>query len=333
MILKSFIYPEVKIEEAVLIELINSKPIQRLKKIHVAGYHLVAGNHRDSTRYEHSVGVMHLLNLFGAKAEEQVAGLLHDISHTAFSHVSTYVLKDNYEGEEFHERKKQEFVEKTEIPQILKKYNIDQNYVLEDKNFSLLENDLPDICADRIDYSLRDSLIWQFASKDQIRKILKSLTTNEESFIFKDIRAASYFAELFFMLNQALYGSAYNAYFNHRFGNLLKEAISRGILSNDAWFTDDFTVLEILKKSGNPAIKKCLQEFDGKMVIYEDQESPQHTFSKKLRIVDPPILIRGKIERLSNLDGCYKDKIEKYRKEHPEHIMKLSCFKRKHPGA
>ena len=46
------------------------------------------------TRYEHSVGVMLLARRVGGGLREQVAALLHDVSHTAFSHVIDHVFHD-----------------------------------------------------------------------------------------------------------------------------------------------------------------------------------------------------------------------------------------------
>ena len=53
------------------------------------------------TRYEHSLGVMRLTQLLGGDLENQIAGLLHDISHTAFSHLVDYVLEN--EEEDYHD--------------------------------------------------------------------------------------------------------------------------------------------------------------------------------------------------------------------------------------
>lgn len=83
-------------EVPLLSELLNSQPVQRLKHINQYGIiQLVDSqghNNESYTRYDHSLGVLYLLNYFRAPFEEQVSGLLHDISHTAFSHVSDYLL-------------------------------------------------------------------------------------------------------------------------------------------------------------------------------------------------------------------------------------------------
>jgi len=88
MIVNDKLYAKVEITSPVLLELIKSKSMQRLKKIAQHGipnkyYHYAGGN-----RFDHCVGVMLLLKRLGTTEEEQVAGLLHDVSHTAFRTLS-----------------------------------------------------------------------------------------------------------------------------------------------------------------------------------------------------------------------------------------------------
>jgi len=79
MLIKDKIFGKVKINEPVLLELLKSPPILRLKSISQFGvpdkyYHI-----KNFNRYEHSMGVMILLRKLGATPEEQIAGLLHDV--------------------------------------------------------------------------------------------------------------------------------------------------------------------------------------------------------------------------------------------------------------
>ena len=44
-----------------------------------------------------------LLKKFGASTEEQIAGLIHDVSHSAFSHCIDYVLDEGSEKTHNHQ--------------------------------------------------------------------------------------------------------------------------------------------------------------------------------------------------------------------------------------
>ena len=120
MIINDRVYGIVEINEPVLIELINSKPVQRLKGINQAGASQYAIKGKTVSRYEHSVGVMLLLKKLGASLEEQIAGLLHDIPHTAFSHTIDFVFPNK--DHNFHERFHEKIIKESEIPEILERY-------------------------------------------------------------------------------------------------------------------------------------------------------------------------------------------------------------------
>ncbi len=185
------IYGGFEINEQVLIDLINSKAMQRLKGISQFGMPDEFYHKNGFSRYAHCVGVMLLLRKLGASLQEQVAGLLHDVSHTAFSHVIDWVIgdpeKENYQDEVFLQ-----FIEKSEIPSILEKHGYDYKKICDVESFSLLENNAPDICADRIDYSLRE--IADFESMENFKLILDSLTTFNGNIVFNSGNAAELFA-------------------------------------------------------------------------------------------------------------------------------------------
>src|SRR5438067_11128286 len=87
------IYGTYSITEPVIIELLEHPMMQRLQKVHQYGLDYYLNKPLEYNRYEHSLGVFVLLRRFGATKLEQVAGLLHDVSHTAFSHVADYLFK------------------------------------------------------------------------------------------------------------------------------------------------------------------------------------------------------------------------------------------------
>ncbi len=88
------VYGVMEFTDSAVKEIIGLPHFQRLKRIGAGG---LLGELKEKgryTRYEHSIGTMMLLQRLGARREEQIAGLLHDVSHTAFSHTIDYVLGD-----------------------------------------------------------------------------------------------------------------------------------------------------------------------------------------------------------------------------------------------
>jgi HD superfamily phosphohydrolase len=182
MIIIDRIYGEFKVD-GILEEIIRSKPVQRLKGIHQGGASYLVNPNWNVTRYEHSIGVMLLIKKLGGSLEEQIAGLLHDISHTAFSHVIDFVIEND--EEDYHEKIVKTVIEGSDIPNILNKYGYDyKEIVLDDSAWSILEQPAPNLCADRVDYTLRDMSAYGQISPQEVRQFLENLTVNDGKMFF-----------------------------------------------------------------------------------------------------------------------------------------------------
>ena len=86
------IFGTFEVTDSVLLELLETNAMQRLKGVQQAGICYFVKDPYSFTRYEHSVGVCMLCRMFGASLQEQVAALLHDASHTVFSHVGDFFI-------------------------------------------------------------------------------------------------------------------------------------------------------------------------------------------------------------------------------------------------
>lgn len=321
MMIYDVIWGNVDLQDNAIIKVIKHNAIQRLKRIWISTYGYLFDLKRNATRYDHSIGVYLLLKNFGASQMEQIAGLIHDVSHTALSHVSTYAFQGKYTGTEFHELQHKQFIESSGLSKLLLELGFDSNQLLHDSSYSLLENDLPDICADRIDYALRDGLHLQILSRQQVDQVLKSLKTHNKEFIFTDVASAFLYSFNFYLLNLMYYGSPAEAHFNNDFGNLVKYAVKNKILEESDWFTDDVILTNKLKESKNKQVQKGLAKYNNKLIVYEDAESPDFIFPKKIRIVDPKVLVNNKIKRLTELSPEYKKLIQEYQKNHTKHEL------------
>ena len=202
MLYTDAIYWDCDIQEPLILELINTPTLQRLKGIDQAGYFEPYFPGSSRSRFDHSVWVYLLLKKYWAPLEEQIAWLLHDVSHGAFSHCLDYVFAEWNQKEQNHQDNIFEtFIKKTDIPDILKKYNIDIDYIIDDTHFPLKETTLPDICADRIDYILRDASKYKKISIQQISYLLDHLTIQDRQRIFTDFVSAKTYTDMFYHLN------------------------------------------------------------------------------------------------------------------------------------
>ena len=134
--------------------IIGGPTFQRLRRVSQSGASKYAHAFKTVTRFEHSMGVYLLLCHLGATERERVAGLLHDISHTAFSHVIDIVFFS--EEQDFHEQIKDQFLARPDLKYALANLGYRVEDVSDEDSFTILEQPLPALCADRLDYFLRD---------------------------------------------------------------------------------------------------------------------------------------------------------------------------------
>lgn len=301
MKIKDFIYGEFEIIEPVLLELIKSKPVQRLKKISQYGvpteYYLFPG----FSRYDHSVGVMLLLRKLGSDLEEQVAGLLHDVSHTAFSHVVDWVSGD-ISKENFQDKNHSRIIKTSEIPKILKKYKLDTKKIVNLKNYPLLEKESPDLCADRIDYALREFKLW--LNPKIVNLCINNLIVENHEIVFKSKKIAKIFAEKFLVLQRKHWGSADVVIRYYYLSYILKIAIGKKIIFMDDLYIDDDYVMKKIKQSNNSKIQGIISKLEKKNKFKSLRIGKN--VKKKFRYVDPKFLEKGRLSRLSSEDTNFK---------------------------
>ena len=317
------VYGNVEIDESVILALINSKTLQRLKDIDQAGYfkpHFPGTAH---SRFEHSIGAYLLLKMYGAPLEEQIAGLIHDVSHSAFSHCIDYVLDAGSEKEHNHQDNVfDEFVRKSEIPKILKKHNLDLDYILDDQNFPLKERDLPDLCADRIDYSLRTAVV--FREIENGKYFIDNLLAENRQWIFKDFESAEKYAKLFLKLNTDYYAGLPSAVMFRTVGDYLRYALSKFYISETDLYTTDKIVLEKTEPriKADSKLSLLFDRMNNKIGFRNDPNDYTGKVFCKSRVVNPLCKHDGKIVRVSEVDPNWNDIIRR-ESEPKEYFLKF----------
>jgi len=305
MIYQDKIYGKIKIEEPVIMELLKSPAFKRLKEIYQMGYKDVWFPQAPHTRFEHSIGVFILLKKFGASFEEQLSGLIHDVSHTVFCHLGDYVFDSGSQRfHTFQDDIHKKFVLNTEIPKILRKHRFDINFILEERNFSLKKKVLPNLCADRIDYFLRDAFYFKELTKEKIKDTLNDFEIINDRWVFKDSNTARIFAKKFKKMNNLHWSGIKAALMFGTIAAAIKHGLKKGYLKEKDIFTTDKFILKMLNKFSkkdselNLLLKRARKKVAWKLSI---KNYDLHIFTKS-RAIDPLIKINDKIKRLSEID-------------------------------
>lgn len=312
------IFGSVDIDHPLVIDLIDLPVFQRLKGIDQAG-HPAYWRHYDlnirtenHNRFIHSVGVYLLLKRFNAPFLEQIAGLLHDISHTAFSHCADYIFPAGSGAEQnYQDNRHEQFIQNTTILTVLNYYGIDADYILNEDNFPLKERNLPDLCADRIEYSLRTAVVAGDLTAREAVSILERLKVHDQKWIFADLPSAKEFAELFRLMNQRYYTGPATAIMFQTVSDYIKRAIAKSYIRvSDLDDTDQEVLAKISRyHQVDPVLKKLFDRIEGRAPVSVCDADNIKVVCKS-RIVDPLFFSRGEIHRLSEDDSRWKSIVQ-----------------------
>jgi len=306
------LYGEAEITEPVILELIGCPTIQRLKGVDQAGYFEAHFPGTAHSRFDHSLGVYLLLKKYGAPLEEQIAGLIHDVSHAVFSHAIDYVLDAGSEKEQNHQDNIfDSFIKKSEIPQILKRHGFNPDYICDDNNFPLKERELPDLCADRIDYSLRDALAYGEITDGQ--NILDNLIVKNGQWIFRDFTGAQEYAKIFLKLNLKYYSGLVDAVGVRTVGDYLRYALEQKYITENDLYTTDKEVLTKIKSylTADARLKLLFRRMDNQVGFKNNPNDYDAKVFIKSRMVDPPCQYNGEIKRISEIEPEWQKIIER----------------------
>ena len=153
------------------LKIIDTPIFQRLRRIRqLSGAHLIYPG-AQHTRFEHSLGVMHIASMAGQALAEKgivssddiqnlrLAGLLHDIGHGPFSHLFEEIFEEKRKIS--HEDLGRDIILKTEIGDIISKNGFDKKLITKlafgDSKFQFMNEIISGaLSADIMDYLLRD---------------------------------------------------------------------------------------------------------------------------------------------------------------------------------
>uniref|UniRef100_A0A7C3YM10 HD domain-containing protein n=1 Tax=Geoglobus ahangari TaxID=113653 RepID=A0A7C3YM10_9EURY len=242
------IHGSIKLNEWQL-EIIDTPTFQRLRRIKQLGFaHLVypGANH---TRFEHSLGAMHVASKITNNEEIVAAALIHDIGHTPFSHSTENTLKKYLKSR--HEDIK-DIIKNSEIKDVLEKYGMNWKLVVKNVTKPPVSGVID---VDRIDYLLRDSHYTGVAYGiiDADRLLDKIVFDGREIYIERGgIRAA----ESFLISRYLMYSTVYY----HHVCRISKKMFERAL---DYMIRDGLLLAEDLRKMDDYDITCLMRGSEG----------------------------------------------------------------------
>ena len=295
------IYGSTVITEPVLEALMESASMQRLQGVLQHGITGLIGVTTPVSRFDHSVGAMLLVRRLGASLKEQVAALLHDVSHTAFSHVIDYVF-DSHDSQSYHDEQKETYVAHTELPQLLSQYGYDWRELVHEEDFPLLEQPAPRLCADRLDYFLRDSQDLGLATTADIQFALDHLVVAKGRIATDNIPAAQWLATTYIQADDASWSNFREVGLYELTAQAIKRGLATGAIGEGDFWQTDKPLWQALKAHEDAELQAILSQVSTQTEFAWDEEEPTFWVSTKIRSIDPDVVVDGVLRPLSTLD-------------------------------
>jgi hypothetical protein len=181
---------------------------------------------------------------------------------------------------------------------------------LEPDGYALLEQPLPDLCADRVDYALRD--MFPEVSGQEAGAFLECLVPTEAGIVVDDVEAALWFARLFRRANDTHWTDEQEAGAYWALAGAIRRAYEVGAFDDDDLFSTDDEAMERLRACDDAKVQGYLRLLTpGTRFHRVEGDGPCFTLRMKNRVVDPQVLEAGwdGPKRLSSISAKYAAEI------------------------
>jgi uncharacterized protein len=314
------VYKDFEVDEQIILDLITSPAFQRLKHVHQYGVvKYFEQNCEEYSRYDHSLGVWALLRENNCSLEEQIAGLLHDVSHTVFSHFGDYFFKHFSDTESFQDTIHAWYIKNSGIDEILEQYGFAVDDVLyKSGNFHAASRPLPNLSADRGDYNIQGAYLHGDITKDELIELFNDLSYQNGHWTLSNIDLAEKIG--YFSLHMTMYcwSGPYQNFANNLLADVINIMIEEGVLTlDDVYFGLDDEVWKKLWQSDNPEVINGLY----KILTVHDQIIPcqeneaDYIYHIKFRGINPMIRTEKGLLPLTELSSKYAKKFKEVKSQ------------------
>lgn len=274
---------------------LNTPSLNRLKKVgYFCGMDYASKNIYDFkehiTRYDHSLTVALLTWKCTKDKKATLAGLFHDIATPCFSHVIDYMNKD-YENQESTEEYTEDILKKdTYLSKCLKEDNIKIEDIIKFKQYNIVDNNRPKVCADRLDGVILTGISWtKNIDYRDIKNIVNDIEIYNNEIGFKTKNIAKKVLEISESIDIFCHSKEDN-YMMELLADITKYGIDNGYITyEELYIANEEELICKLKKVDDEKLIENFAKFEN---ITKD-EIPSISLPKvKIRDLNP--LVQGK---------------------------------------
>ena len=223
-------------------KLVDTPAYQRLRWIKQLGPINLVYPGANHTRHEHCMGTCHVIgkmaDSIGLNSSDKqlvsVAGLLHDLGHTAFSH-----LGDEVKGVEDHVIRTTNIISNTDLSDIISDEGLDPHEINQiilgnHKLGSLVSGDLD---GDRLDYLVRDAHYTGVSTGVDMGRLIATMSMSDSNLVIKGKGLTA--VEALLTARSTMYSTVYFHPFARGAQLMLARAANHAI-SSDRFSINDF---------------------------------------------------------------------------------------------
>ncbi|PIY60276.1 hypothetical protein COY95_02635, partial [Candidatus Woesearchaeota archaeon CG_4_10_14_0_8_um_filter_47_5] len=162
----------------------------------------------------------------------------------------------------------------------------------------LLEQPLPGLCADRVDYFFRDAYAT-YKTPEWVGPLLKDLRVVDHKIVLRNKESAEHFALEYLRLDEERWSHPREVALFQILADALSLSLQEKIITEKDLFLTDEVVMDKLRKASHPEIQKKLSMLNPQFTIALDPHHYDFHLRTKLRYTDPLFISKaGKSDAL-----------------------------------
>jgi hypothetical protein len=318
------LYGDASINHPLVKDLLQNPTFKRLQLIDNAGPNHYFRSLPPYSLFDYALGVFALLQRYDRPFNEQIAGLLEPVSHSAFSHQGSVYLHVNRQSGPYYLANHTAFLKASGLETVLNKYNFAaQQLDPRRKEFAALYQTPPSLSAIEIEMTLKLAYAYKLLGRQEINVLLKDLKFDKSEWYFTSQKSAKKLGQLSLYFAEKYWGSPHSYVVNRWIGVAIQRAIDLELLSiEDALYGVDHVILRRLLTIQDDIIQgllmRCRQPFRFFKTVTDD--SYDELFKPDLRAVNPLVEVDGKRIRLSELDAEFNRQLSTLQKSFADGI-------------